>query len=227
MNKVLSPKLAIRRSDHRFYAGMAVFGIVLVVLGFWPSYFGPLIDSSYSGTVVVKVHAIAFLAWMALFLTQALLVGSGRSKLHRRLGMYGVGLGVLMVVLGLAVSVGLVQRFLAEGLTNSVGGGVAMASAPFVDIIQFAILLSWAYLSRKNPPDHRRLMMLATVSILPAATARMGYLLGPWSMEILFGLMAGLILFQDWRNHGRIARVNLIGLLILLPRALLEVSHKF
>ena len=227
MTKAINPKLAIRRSDHRFYAGMAVFGIVLVILGFWPSYFGPLLDSSYSGTVVVKIHAIVFLAWMLVFLTQALLVGSGRSKVHKKLGLYGVGLGATMVVLGLAVSVGLVQRFLAEGAATSMLGGVWMASEPFLDIVQFAILLSWAYISRRNPADHRRLMMLATVSILPAATARMGYFLGPWSMEIMFFLMAGMILFQDWRNHGTIARVNIIGLLILLPRAFLAMSFKF
>jgi hypothetical protein len=206
---------------------MALFGILLVILGFWPSYFGPLLDSSYSGTWIVKIHAIVFLAWMLVFLTQTLLVGSGRSKLHKRLGVYGVGLGTAMIVLGLAVSFGLVQRFLVNGEATSVLGGLWMASEPFLDITQFAILLFWAYLKRGTPSDHRRLMLLATVAVLPAATGRMGYVLGPWSMELLFLLMGGLILIQDWRNHGSISKVNMIGLLILLPRAILATVLKF
>lgn len=220
-------KQVIRRSDHRFYAGMALLAILLVILGFWPTYFGPLLNATYSGNLLVRVHAIVFLAWLLVFLTQALLVGTGRSKLHKKLGLYGVGLGAMMVMLGLAVSVGLVQRFLAGGEAASVLGAVWMAAEPFLDIVQFAILLSWAFLSRRNPSDHRRLMLLATVSVLPAATARMGYLLGPWSMELMFFLMSFLILLQDWRNHGSMARVNLVGLLILLPRAVLAMSFKF
>lgn len=205
---------------------MAILGIVVVILGFWPTYFRPLLDSSYSGGLVVKIHAVAFLAWMLAFLSQCLLVNTRRSKVHRKVGLYGVVLGALMVLLGVAVSVLLVLRLVASGDVESIASGIFAAAEPFVDITQFAILLSWAYTSRRNPANHKRLMLLATVSILPAATARMYYLIGPWSMELMFGLFAGLILFHDWKSHGRISQVNVIGLLILLPRALLAMSHK-
>jgi len=96
-----------------------------------------------------------------------------------------------------------------------------------MDITQFAILLSLGFVNRKNPPIHKRYMLLTTIAILPAATARMEYLIGPWSMELLFLLFAVLILFHDRRIHGKIFRANIVGLLILLPRALLAMMHKF
>jgi hypothetical protein len=51
---------------------------------------------------LVIVHAIAFTAWIALFLAQAGLISARQHKLHMRLGMATVGLAVIIVVLGLA-----------------------------------------------------------------------------------------------------------------------------
>lgn len=161
-----------------------------------------------------------------LFLTQGVLVSSNNSKIHKKVGLFGMGLGVLMILLGVAVSILRVQRLVESGRIDSLFGGIWLGSEPFVDIIQFSILLYWGYSKRKDPVSHKRIMWLTVISILPAATARMGYLIGPWSMEILFFGFAGLILLHDWRNYGKIFRVNWIGLLILLPRALLAMSFK-
>lgn len=222
-----NPKLLIRQSDHRFYLGMGIFMTLLVFLGFWRTYFQPLLNGTYEGSLVLHIHAIVFLSWMAVYLLQSTLVIKRRTPIHKRVGRRSMYLGALMFVLGLAVSVLLVQRFLSEGRVNTVAAGVWAASEPYVDIIQFAILLSLGFTNKKNPSIHKRYMLLTTIAILPAATARMGYLIGPWSMELFFLLFTALILIHDWRIHGKIFKANIIGLLILLPRALLATLLKF
>ena len=176
---------------------------------------------------ILKVHAIVFLSWMVVYLVQCILVVRRKTPFHKRVGSASMYLGGLMFVLGISVSVLLVRRFLEEGLVSGVGAGVWKAAEPFLDISQFAILISLGFLNRKTSAIHKRYMLLTTVSVLPAATARMGYLLGSWSMELMFLLFTILILFHDWKVHGKILRANVVGLLILLPRALLAVSFKF
>jgi len=105
-----NPKLLIRQSDHRFYLGMGVFMTMLVFLGFWPTYFQPLLNSTYEGTLVLHIHAIFFLAWMATYLLQSTLVIRRKTPVHKRWGLPGMYLGAVMFMLGLLVATLLVRR---------------------------------------------------------------------------------------------------------------------
>jgi hypothetical protein len=90
--------------ERLFYCGMALLITAAVVIGFGPSWFArgymesarPLRPLS----PLVIVHAVAFTAWMALFIAQAGLISARQHKLHMRLGMATVGLAVIMVILG-------------------------------------------------------------------------------------------------------------------------------
>ena len=132
-----------------------------------------------------------------------------------------------MFVLGIVVSILRVQQLMESGRFGTVAMVSWYSAEPFVDIVQFVVLLALGFVNKKKPEIHKRYMLLATVAIMPAATARMGYLIGPWSMEMMFLLFCGLILFHDWRTQGKIFKVNIFGLLFLLPRALLAISYKF
>ena len=48
---------------------------------------------------------INFTSWLALFVAQTILVLSGRTAVHRRLGVAGVVLAALMLVVGTATSI--------------------------------------------------------------------------------------------------------------------------
>jgi hypothetical protein len=51
-------------------------------------------------TPLVTVHAIVAAAWLLVFLAQATLVATGRTTIHRRLGIVGAVLTVVFVVVG-------------------------------------------------------------------------------------------------------------------------------
>jgi len=65
-----------------FYVGAAIFVILLSMIGFGPS----IIDQSRRNapsTLLVIAHGIAVGRWLLLFLTQAILVATGRTAVHR------------------------------------------------------------------------------------------------------------------------------------------------
>jgi hypothetical protein len=74
-----------RRMESSFYIGAALFMILLSVVGFGPS----IVDQSRRtapSTLLVMAHGFAVGAWLLLFLTQAILVATRRTAVHRRLG---------------------------------------------------------------------------------------------------------------------------------------------
>ncbi len=117
-----------------------------------------------------------------------------------------------------------VQRMVTEGV-------ITWSQVPFtrpaIDIVQFAVLITIGFFYRRKPAYHKRFMLLATIALLPAATGRMGYLLGRWSTEILFVVIVAFLFIYDVRKRGRPHVAYLMGTVILLPRILLELYWKF
>ena len=210
-----------------FYLAMALMMAALVIIGFWPSYFSAIASGSYDRHWVFHLHALVFMGWMVLLIAQVLLAARRRTKAHMAVGRWGFLVGVAVFALGIIVSVAIIRDGYAAGSISSASQALWFASAPLTDIVQFAVLLGlgWAY--RRKVESHRRYMVLATVAILPAATARMAYLLGPWSFEMLFIAIVAVLVWRDLAVLKRVHSATVIGLLILLPRLVLNVSYKF
>src|SRR5688572_1487434 len=49
-------------------AGLIVTALALV--GFWPTYYGRLFAGTVQASIIVHVHAVVMVTWLALFLTQ-------------------------------------------------------------------------------------------------------------------------------------------------------------
>src|SRR6185369_3902292 len=94
--------------------------------------------------------------------------------------------------------------------------GVAFAIVPLSGILFFAVVFSLAVANTRRPEMHKRLMLLAGISILDAAVARwfLTFLapagaVGPPPIEITIApaLVAYLLLVvaivHDWRRQGR------------------------
>jgi hypothetical protein len=46
---------------------------LIVAVGFWPTYFGPLMRGTRSQPLLIDVHTVVFVGWLFLFLTKVLL----------------------------------------------------------------------------------------------------------------------------------------------------------
>ena len=53
----------------RFYVGTSVVMALIAVVGFWPTYFGPLVRGTLSQPLLIHVHTAVFVGWLLLFLT--------------------------------------------------------------------------------------------------------------------------------------------------------------
>jgi hypothetical protein len=98
------------------------------------------------------------------------LVATRRTHIHRRLGVVGVGLAAAMVALGVVTAVVSVQ--LGHSPSKAIPP-LSFMAIPLFTLATFASLISAAVLLRRHPQAHKRLMLLATLTIIGAAVARL------------------------------------------------------
>ena len=60
----------------KVYLWAGVIATLLALVGFWPTYFGPLFAGRLNATRIVHVHAMVQVLWLALFLTQITLAAT-------------------------------------------------------------------------------------------------------------------------------------------------------
>ena len=169
-----------RRVERRFYIGMALAAILLSVAGFGPS----IIDPSRRRvplplTPLVTTHAIVSGAYLLLFLTQATLVAAGRTAVHRRMGIVGAMLAVAWIVLGYVTSIQYARR--GFDLSGDVIGQFDVPGTlvfQLGDLVSFGILVAAGFWFRRRPDIHKRLMLLATVTLMLGAPP--AHLIGHW-----------------------------------------------
>lgn len=201
--------------DRTFYSGISIAMALTVLAGFGPTYFfrawthTPTISGLTTLSPLLHVHGLLFSAWVVLFVVQTTLIAQRRVAVHRRLGVAGVALAALMVVVGLSTAIEGVRRGAAPPGVEP----LAFLSVPFFDLVLFTGFVTAAVVQRRNREAHKRLMLLAYVSIIAAAVARMpGMLsLGPFGFfgaSFLF-VVAGIV--YDKVSRGRVHRVYAIG----------------
>ena len=92
-------------ADRRFYMGAAAALVGVTFIGFAPSYYLANAFDAPALSPLVHLHGIVFSTWMLLFFGQTWLIAARRADLHRIAGMFGAGLAVVMVVLGIVVAI--------------------------------------------------------------------------------------------------------------------------
>ena len=156
-------------NDRAFYTGIAIAAALMVLVGFSRTYFlRPYFETAPLDTAF-HVHGLVFSAWMALFVVQTSLVAARRTDVHRKLGWAGAGLAVLMVVVALNAAVHGAHRDIAAGYVTE---SLRFLTTPVLSMAMFASLVALAVFARGRSGTHKRLMLLATLSLLDAAIAR-------------------------------------------------------
>ena len=158
------------RYDRQFYTGMAIAAAVVVFVGFAPTYF---LRGSYQTTSLptyLQVHGFLFTTWIGLFIAQTSLVAVRRTNVHRRLGWAMAALAVVMVVVGTTAGIWSMRRQVDAGFVKE---AQAFLTTPLFSMMAFAGFVATAIVRRRDSQIHKRLMLLATISILDAAVARL------------------------------------------------------
>jgi hypothetical protein len=226
MSTVAASQIPIKAAVHGdpFYVGMAGVFVAVAILGFAPTYWVPMVRGTLSVPPITHVHALFFYGWTLFFLWQTWLVRAGRVTRHREMGVAGVALATGMVFVGLNATV--------TSLNLSEAAGFGGAARPFAivsvsAIALFATLVAIAIAKVKRPEVHKRLMLVATASILQAAVGRWFLLFlapgggaGPVSpppvfVTVLPGLVVDLLIVaamvHDRRTRGHVHQVYWIA----------------
>ena len=124
------------------------------------------IPSGLSGSL----HAVLFSAWPLYFLAQTRLAARGQVARHRAWGLLGVSLATAMVIVGIAVANDVLVTRLEAGHGDR-ARAFHIVSMSMMALFASFVAVAIACVSR--PEVHKRLMILATVTILPPAVARL------------------------------------------------------
>lgn len=160
------------RSDNFFFSGMAVVALIVVLIGFARTYFLAGLFRAPLPNLLVHIHAVVFSLWIILFIAQVSLVATGCTGVHRRLGVFGLVVAVLVVVLGIVTASDSLARHVAQPGTDTVEGVRAFYAVPLRAMLMFSAFVYLGYLNRFQPAVHKRLMWFATLVLLEAAFDR-------------------------------------------------------
>lgn len=208
-----------RRTERRFFSALAIFIAVAIALGFARTYFLRPLFLPASLTPLVHLHGLVFTLWVILLVVQTQLVAAGRTNIHRRLGMVGVVIAVLMEVFGLLVPLAAAQ----DGDHLPAMTVAATMAIQLMNTVTFPLLFGTAIYFRRQPALHKRLMLLASLAIMSPAYVRIlrqcctVIPVRPVFIAYLLVDLTVLTLFvYDWRTQGRIHRATLWGGLLVL-----------
>lgn len=224
-----SPARAAGAYDRLFYGGMAVALGLTVFAGFSRTYYLRLLADGPKQTLtggpfstLVHLHGALFTAWVLLFMVQTALISSRRVAIHRRLGVAGGVLAAAMVVAGTSIAIATAAR----GSAPPGADPLAFLIIPLFDMVLFATFVTLALALRRDKETHKRLMLLAYISIIVAAVARLpGVLeLGPpgfFGLSFLFVVAAAI---YDFVTRRRVHRAYLWGGTVILVSVPLRLA---
>src|SRR5258707_3161975 len=161
--------------DQHFYFFMALLIPAVVAYGFSFTVGENLIHPAIPRPLILYVHAAVFSGWLVFFMLQSALVRTQNVNWHRRIGWFGVALGVVIPVLGVFTTITM-GRFNILRLDSTRAESALMI--PLFDMVAFTPTFALAIYYRKKPEFHRRLILVATCALTAAGFGRFpGWLL--------------------------------------------------
>ncbi len=193
------------KRDRFFYTAAAAIFLVLIVIGFRHYIFGGRLVNGNpiepAMLAAVVVHSSAIFAWFLLFFVQSLLISTQNRRVHMKLGW-----SVLVIASTIAVT----GPFVALRSTRLENMSVFdWPARPFLlvmlaEIALYLVFVAIGVLNRKRPRIHRPMMLLASLSLISGATARIPLVNSIFGLHLwvaLFGpvtALGGLFLLVRW-----------------------------
>jgi hypothetical protein len=205
--------------DNFFFGGMAGVALITVLVGFARTYYLAGLFRAPLPNLLVHIHGAAFTLWMILFITQISLVTAGRADLHRRLGLLGFVLAIVMILLGTVTASDRLARHVAQPGPDTVEEVRAFYAVPLGDMVMFSTFIYFGYRNRVQPIVHKRLMWFATLSLLDAGFDRWP-VFDPYSLPVVhlicFTPLLLLMIGYDWWSTGKVQRVTIWSTVFLV-----------
>jgi hypothetical protein len=196
-----------------FYFLMSLLVALVVVYGFSHTVGQNLVHPSSPRPTILYLHAVLFTSWIVFFIAQSTLIRTRNVKVHRRIGWFGLALGVAIPIVGITTAIVMARFRIKEGIQTD---AAQFMIVPFFDMLAFSVAFGLAFYWRKKPEFHRRLILIAACGLSAAAFSRFPSSVAPnWfyagvDVLILLGVTRDLLVTK------RIHPVYLYGLPLLM-----------
>jgi cytochrome bd-type quinol oxidase subunit 2 len=167
MATVAAPPVDRKASERKFYSRMALFLVLIVFLGFAPSFYLKGIVPAYprpNPTLppAVILHGSLFTLWMAVLVAQTQLISARKHEVHMRLGKLAMFLAILLIPVMYLTAVWQVARANQPPFTDP----LTWTIVPLATIVPFAVLVWQGWVHRRNAQWHKRAMLGAAIVIV-------------------------------------------------------------
>lgn len=199
------------RTDNIYFTTMSFLLMGIIVVGFAPSYFLAGIFRAPLPSTLIHIHGAVFSSWIILFVVQNVLVSTHNVRLHRKLGWLGAGIAAAMVILGILAT----SDSLRRGATPPIFTPAQFVALNDGGILIFGTMVGLAVWLRRNSAIHKRLMLIATISIMPPAIVRFSLrvhkpFLGP---TVLLALLLSVVVFDTVKRRRPYAVTIIAGII--------------
>ena len=209
-----------RRLDNIFFPAMALLALAIVINGFGRSYFFAGMVRAPLPSPLVHAHAAILTTWIAVQVLQPVQVAANKVEWHQRLGTFGMLVAVAVPIIAMLAAIGEGRRhpFGIRDLASDFTFAIAA-------IVDFTILAFLGLRERhRDLSAHKRLMLLATISILGPAIGRLWFVTSPAIYYAVFAILLGLVIAFDRTSLRRIHRATIFGVvLIVVSQGLAEI----
>ena len=124
--------------------------------------------------------------------------------MHRGLGWVTAALAVVMVIVGTTAGIVSMRGQVEAG---NVDQALAFLTTPLFSMVVFATLVAAAIRLRRDTQTHKRLMLLATISILDAAIARLPFAFlrtSTWTFMAVTDVLVIAAILYDLASRRRV-----------------------
>lgn len=161
-----------RKAERRFFVWTALAIVLLVFVGFSRTYYLHKLFARPDLSRFLGMHGAVMSGWIILFFVQTAFISARRVNMHRILGYFGAAYAAIVVSFGCTATV-LSARREVRGHTSAVSSFLNVLALELTQMLLFATLVSLAVCWRNRLEYHKRLMLLATLCILPNVFVRL------------------------------------------------------
>ena len=203
--------------------------LAITIVSLIPQYLAGLLADPIEHSSHLIVHGVVFLAWYVLFSVQAGLVSTGHVAIHKKLGYVSIPFALFLVVSGGLMLAGTMQSYQPDWTEQYLFSRASFVWAIFHTLVSFTIFYVLAVVFRLKTPIHKRLMVLASLSMMAASITRFAYLPTipidgtAFTLLMTFTLLA-IPLVIDRVKYGKIYPALIYGTAVYLITLLIAMG---
>jgi uncharacterized membrane protein YozB (DUF420 family) len=178
-------------TERKFFTGIAIAAFATAFVGFGPTYYWAGVNPAPTPELALRIHLHGLFCtlWIVLLLLQTSLIATRRRDIHKRFGLAGLVLSVAILVSGIHLAINSERRIHTAATDGTMADPYVFLIFPFTAASIFALFAFAGIWYRRRPDIHKRLMLLATFSLLVPALARIWGILAGSGMPNAFGAL--------------------------------------